>query len=95
MAAFDKKTEIGRNDPHTGVFFAMWTPASSFTTSSLQFDENRGLELARTPTRLAELKPELQNRLINYGYAMAERAIRTHFDKDALAPVKFPAMGEV
>ena len=95
VAAFDKKTELGRNDPHSGVFFAMWTPASKFTTSSLQFDENRGLDLAKTPTRLAELKPELQNRLINYGYAMAERAIRTHFDKDALAPVKFPAMGGV
>jgi len=95
VAAFDKKTEIGQKDPHSGVFFAMWTPASKFTTSSLQFDEKRGLELAKTPTRLAELKPELQNRIINYGYAMAERAIRTHFDKDALAPAKFPAAGGV
>lgn len=95
VAAFDKRTVVGQNDPHSGVFFAMWTPASKFPTHSLEFDEKRGLELARTPTRLAELKPELQNRLINYGYAMAERAIRTHFDKDALAPTRLPAMGGI
>lgn len=94
-AAFDKTREPGASDPHTGVFFAMWTPASQFATSSLNFDEQRGLELATTPTRLAELKPELQNRIINYGYAMAERAIRTHFDPAAFAPVKFPATGGV
>ncbi|HEX6100486.1 MAG TPA: patatin-like phospholipase family protein [Thermoanaerobaculia bacterium] len=82
-------------DPHKGVFFAMWTPASKFTTSSLQFDEQRGLDLATVPTRLAELKPEMQNRLINYGYAMAERAIRTHFDPQAFAPAKFPALDGV
>lgn len=95
VTAFDKTTEIGKNDPHSGVFFAMWTPASKFTTNSLQFDEQRGLDLAKTPTRLAELKPELQNRIINYGYAMAERAIRTYFDPKALAPAKLPAMGGI
>lgn len=95
VAAFDKSKEPGASDPHSGVFFAMWTPASKFPTHSLDFDEKRGLELAKTPTRLAELKPELQNRLINYGYAMAERAIRTHFDPGALAPTKLPAMGGI
>ncbi|HEX7150262.1 MAG TPA: patatin-like phospholipase family protein [Thermoanaerobaculia bacterium] len=95
LAAFDKTKELGKNDPHSGVFFAMWTPASKFTTSSLQFDEKRGRDLAKTPTRLSEMKPELQNRIINYGYAMAERAIRTHFDPAAFAPTKFPALGGI
>jgi NTE family protein len=49
--------------------------------------------LAETPTRLAEMPAELQERLINFGYGMAERALRSYFDKDALAATSFPYPG--
>ena len=55
----------------------------------------RALELARTPTRLAKMPNELQNRLINFGYGMAERAIRSYVDDTAFAPSDFPAPGGV
>jgi NTE family protein len=47
-------------------------------------------ELARTPTRLEAMPDALQERLINFGYGMAERAVRSHFDRDAHAAERFP-----
>ena len=38
------------------------------------------LVLAETPTRLAEMKDELQERLINWGYAITDAAMRKHVD---------------
>ena len=42
--------------------------------------ENRTLELAQTPTRLAALDPVYRERLINWGYAICDTAIRAHVD---------------
>jgi hypothetical protein len=39
------------------------------------------VELAQTPTRLAQLAPAYQERLINWGYAICDTAIRAHVDK--------------
>jgi hypothetical protein len=33
---------------------------------------------------------ELQERLINFGYGMAERAIRSYLDTNALPAARFP-----
>jgi NTE family protein len=35
--------------------------------------------LAETPTRLAKMEPLLQDRLINWGYAICDTAVRRHF----------------
>jgi NTE family protein len=48
------------------------------------------LELARTPTRLKKTPPLLQERLINWGYAVCDAAIRTHLDPSLPAPSGFP-----
>jgi NTE family protein len=40
------------------------------------------LALAKTPTRLKRLDEALQRRLINWGYAVCDAALRKHFDKD-------------
>ena len=47
-------------------------------------------KLAAHPTRLARVDPDLQERLINWGYAVCDVAIRTHVDKDLAPPVGFP-----
>jgi NTE family protein len=39
------------------------------------------VELAQTPTRLAQLEPRYQERLINWGYAICDTAIRAHIDQ--------------
>lgn len=55
----------------------------------------RTTELARVPTRLAKLPGEMQDRLINWGYAICDAAIRTHVDPSLAAPSKFPCKGGV
>jgi len=39
------------------------------------------VELAQTPTRLEKLEPRFQEKLINWGYAICDTAIRAHVDK--------------
>jgi NTE family protein len=51
---------------------------------------NRTVQLAQTPTRLAELSAPQQERLINWGYALCDAALRTWVKKDAPAPSQFP-----
>ena len=78
-------------DPHVGAYWGMWTRPSDYpAASALAIDEKRALELAHTPTRLADVSKKLQNRIINFGYAMAERAIRSYYDKEALPATAFP-----
>ena len=48
------------------------------------------LKLAETPTRLKKLDDALQERLINWGYAVCDAAIRKHVDSTISAPNDFP-----
>lgn len=88
---------VDPKDDHTGAYWGMWVKASDYPVHApnLPIDDKRGDELARTPTRLAKMSNELQNRLINYGYGMTERAIRSYFDKGAFEPAAFPCPGGV
>jgi NTE family protein len=47
-------------------------------------------QLAAVPTRLAELDAVTQERLINWGYAICDAAMRKHVEPTAAAPVEFP-----
>ena len=46
--------------------------------------------LANTPTRLAELHPMLQERLINWGYAICDAGLRAHVEPPPEEPTGFP-----
>jgi NTE family protein len=46
--------------------------------------------LADTPTRLARMGPLLQERLVNWGYAVCDAALRAHVDPSLPAPIRFP-----
>jgi NTE family protein len=50
----------------------------------------RTSELAATPTRLKRLESEHQERLINWGYAVSDAALRKHFVSTLPPPAKFP-----
>lgn len=56
-------------------------------------------KLATIPTRLARLEPHLQERLINWGYAVSDAALRTHLERSWQPPTGFPypasGVGEV
>jgi NTE family protein len=47
-------------------------------------------ELAAYPTRLAQVSDVTQQRLINWGYAICDAAMRAHVVPDAPAPSGFP-----
>lgn len=50
----------------------------------------RTIELARTPTRLKALSRQLQERIVNWGYALCDAALRTYVDTRLSAPQGFP-----
>ena len=50
----------------------------------------RTLALAETPTRLKRLPDDLQERLINWGYAVCDAALRTHLKPAPAKPAGFP-----
>lgn len=64
-----------------GVYFSIRSKISDYSAADkFCVDENQALELAEIPTRLAKLSGDTQKRLINFGYVMADAAIRSHFD---------------
>jgi NTE family protein len=48
------------------------------------------MELARLPTRLKAVDSLTQDRLINWGYAVCDAALRAHVDPSLPAPANFP-----
>lgn len=53
----------------------------------------RTRELARVPTRLKELDQSLQERLINWGFAVCDAALRTHVRPELQKPDTLPYPG--
>ena len=49
----------------------------------------RTMALAQIPTRLKRLEPEVQERLINWGYAVCDAALRKHVDPTLARPGDF------
>lgn len=71
-----------------------WSTNSDIThysaPATLPCPVKRTGELATLPTRLAKLTPELQERLINWGYAISDAAMRTWVDPKLSPPARFP-----
>jgi NTE family protein len=86
---------VDPNDAHSGSYWGMWTKPSDYPVVALPIDDARAIELAKTPTRLADLPDNTQNNIINFGYGMAERAVRSYFDTGAFKPSAFPCPGGV
>ena len=57
---------------------------------ALDCPEEKTIALANTPTRMKRLEPDLQEKLINWGYAICDAAIRKHVDPALPAPPGFP-----
>jgi NTE family protein len=57
---------------------------------TLPCPEEQTALLAATPTRLAKLDDEHQERLINWGYAISDAAMRAHVDTSLPQPGGFP-----
>jgi len=57
---------------------------------SLNCPEDKTVRLAHTATRLADMDETLQERLINWGYAICDIAMRRWVIPDAEPPSDFP-----
>lgn len=74
-----------------GVYWGIRTNIADYATpQKLPCDFNKTLKLAETPTRLEDMPEDLQEKLINWGYAVCDAGMRTHVDPNLKAPAKFP-----
>lgn len=79
-----------RNE-RTGAYWGIRTNIADYKlANTLPCPYNNTLQLAAIPTRLAALDAPLQERLINWGYAVCDAGMRAHVLKNTAAPARFP-----
>jgi NTE family protein len=79
----------------TGCYWGIRSHVADYhLADALDCPPDRTLELAEIPTRLKEIKDPEQERLINWGYAICDTAIRRWLEPSAPKP-KFPHSGGV
>jgi NTE family protein len=79
-----------------GAYWGIRTDISHYELSdSLPCDPARTQELAEGSTRLVAMKDDLQERLINWGYAVCDAALRRHVNRGITPPGAFPYPGGV
>lgn len=74
-----------------GAYWGIRTNIANYGLGdSLPCDFKRTMELAETPTRLKRMDDTLQERLINWGYAVCDTALRKHVAPQLAKPPGFP-----
>ena len=90
IASYQAKSD----DPgkRLGTYWGIGTPYDHYSGRALGLSckPARTQELAEVATRLKRLDDELQERLINWGYAVTDAALRTYFDPKLKKPKGFP-----
>ena len=74
-----------------GTYWGMRTNIADYklpTALPCPFDKT--MQLANTPTRLKALDATLQEKIINWGYAVCDAGMRRHVDETLPAPIDFP-----
>jgi NTE family protein len=61
-----------------GAYWGIRTPIASYHVPTLPAPPERTAELAATPTRLARMSEPLRHRLVNWGYAICDAAMRAY-----------------
>lgn len=81
-----------RDQMRKGAYWGIRTDITNYGLGSatLPCPVERTLALAATPTRLKRLPDQLQERIINWGYAVCDAALRRHVDTMLPAPEGFP-----
>ncbi len=74
-----------------GAYWGIRTNIADYQLADpLDCPHERTLALAETPTRLKRLDDALQERLINWGYAVCDAALRKHVEPQLKRPSGFP-----
>jgi NTE family protein len=74
-----------------GAYWGIRTDIADYgLADALPCPADKTLVLARTPTRLKDMDSTLQERLINWGYAVCDAGLRRHVDPAVAPPAGFP-----
>jgi NTE family protein len=74
-----------------GAYWGIRTNIADYKLADpLDCPHDRTLALAEIPTRLKRLDDNVQERLINWGYAVCDAALRKHVDPQIRKPTGFP-----
>jgi NTE family protein len=93
VRALRKRQVIGgfRAKLRDGAYWSIWSEQDDFDLQdALPCPDARTKQLARVSTRLAKLDETTQRRLVNWGYAICDTAMRTHVERTAAPPAAFP-----
>jgi NTE family protein len=85
--------EAGKNDSirREGAYWGIRTDIAEYQLpDAMPCPLERTTELAETPTRLKRLDDERQERVINWGYAVCDTALRRRLDPPPAMPAGFP-----
>jgi NTE family protein len=76
---------------YSGAYWSVRASTSDYPAdTTLVCPPARAAELARLPTRFAAMDADTQERLINWGYAIADIALRSWFNDRLALPAEFP-----
>jgi NTE family protein len=90
------KAKEGERGWRRGTYWGIGSDVSHYgLPSALPTPFDRTSELAQVKTRLKRLPSDLQQRLINWGYAICDTAVRKHFAQPNDPPAAFPFPGGV
>ena len=93
VRALRKRQVVGslQRKERSGVYWRMRGHIDDYSApNKLPCPHDRTLALAQTPTRLAKMDSVLQERIINWGYAMCDAGMRTWVDVGKAPPSQFP-----
>lgn len=77
-----------------GTYWGIRTNISDYGLANpLPCPYERTVRLAETPTRLKRIEDPLQERIVNWGYAVCDAALRRHVDPDLPRPPDVPYPG--
>jgi len=80
-----------KNGARNGTYWGIRTNIADYDLpDAMNFPFDKTMELAKVKTRLKRLDSATQERLINWGYAVCDAAIRRHVDGSFEAPRSFP-----
>jgi len=93
VGSLRKRWVIGsfENKQRAGTYWGIGTNIANYQlANAMDCPIARTMELASTATRLKAMGQNLQQRLVNWGYAVCDAALRRHLDGGIAAPLGFP-----
>jgi NTE family protein len=86
---------VVQRNSRLGAYWSVRTDIADYKVPHLDCPFTSTSALAAVPTRLSRLPDSTQERLINWGYAVCDAALRAHVDPALPLPAKFPCKGGV